>query len=82
MVGSVRDRCKLIETTGSRTRLNIIGALALKDIGATITDIYDTIDSESIVRFFWKLKKEHYPLEQRVHIVLDGAASWGHGALT
>ncbi|MGL1053907.1 hypothetical protein ACSTD8_22660, partial [Vibrio vulnificus] len=33
-----------------------------------------TIDSESIVRFFWKLKKEHYPLEQTVHIVLDGAA--------
>lgn len=65
---------KLIETTGSRTRLNIIGALALKDIGATITDTYDTIDSESIVRFFWKLNKEHYRLEQRVHIVLDGAA--------
>jgi transposase len=31
-------------------------------------------NSESIVRFFWKLKKEHYPLEQKVHLVLDGAA--------
>ncbi|ASU24485.1 IS630 family transposase [Vibrio qinghaiensis] len=65
---------KLIETTGSRTRVNLIGALPLKDISATITDTYETIDSESIVRFFWKLKKEHYPLEQTVHIVLDGAA--------
>ncbi|MGL1052910.1 IS630 family transposase, partial [Vibrio vulnificus] len=65
---------KLIETTGSRTRVNLIGALSLKDISATITDTYETIDSESIVRFFWKLKKEHYPLEQTVHIVLDGAA--------
>ncbi|MBT0257161.1 IS630 family transposase, partial [Vibrio campbellii] len=65
---------KLIETTGSRTRVNLIGALSLKDISATITDTYETIDGESIVRFFWKLKKEHYPLEQTVHIVLDGAA--------
>lgn len=37
------------------------------------TDQFETIDSESIVRFFWKLKKECYPLEQTVHIVLDGA---------
>ncbi len=65
---------KVIETTGSRTRLNIIGALPLQNIGATVTDTSDTINSESIVRFFWKLKKEHYPLEQKVHLVLDGAA--------
>ncbi|MDF4877447.1 IS630 family transposase [Vibrio parahaemolyticus] len=65
---------KVIETTGSRTRLNIIGALPLQNIGATVTEMYDTINSESIVRFFWKLKKEHYPLEQKVHLVLDGAA--------
>ncbi|SNX50671.1 hypothetical protein VTH8203_04332 [Vibrio thalassae] len=65
---------KVIEKTGNRTRLNIIGALPLQDIGATVTGSYDTINSESIVRFFWKLKKEHYPLEQNVHLVLDGAA--------
>ena len=65
---------KLIETTGSRTRLNLIGALSLENIGATVTETYDTINSESIVRFFWKLKKEHYPLEQKVHLILDGAA--------
>ncbi len=65
---------KVIETTGSRTRLNVIGALPLQNIGATVTETYDTINSESIVRFFWKLKKEHYPLEQKVHLVLDGAA--------
>jgi transposase len=65
---------KVIETTGSRTRLNILGALPLKNIGATVTETYDTINSESIVRFFCKLKNEHYPLEQKVHLVLDGAA--------
>ncbi len=50
---------KLIETTGSRTRVNLIGALSLKNISATITDTYETIDSENIVRFFWKLMNEH-----------------------
>lgn len=52
--------------------MNLIGALPLNDISATIIDIYETIDNENIVRFFWKLKKEHYPLEQTVHIVFDG----------
>lgn len=56
--------------TESSTRLNIICALAVKDIDVTIIDTYDMIYSESIVRFFWKLKKEHYPLEQTVHICL------------
>lgn len=55
---------KLNETLGSCTRLNLIGSLSLINISATITDTYEMIDSESIVRFFWKLKKEHYPLEQ------------------
>ncbi len=29
---------KVIETTGSRSRLNIIGALPLQNIGATVTE--------------------------------------------
>lgn len=65
---------RAIVTTGSRSRMNLIGALALDDIGNTVIEHYDRINSESIVRFFWWLKKEgHYPLEQNVHIVLDGA---------
>ncbi|MGO3686438.1 MAG: IS630 family transposase [Proteus vulgaris] len=64
---------KVIETTGSRTRLNYIGALNLNNISATVVENYDTVNSENIARFLWKLKKEHYPLEQKVHIVLDGA---------
>jgi len=65
---------KAIVTTGSRSRMNLVGALALDDIGNTVVEHYDTINSENIVRFFWRLKKEgHYPLEQKVHIVLDGA---------
>ncbi|EJL6579348.1 IS630 family transposase [Vibrio cholerae] len=62
------------ENGGSQSRLNIIGALPLQNIGGTVTETYDTINSESVVRPFWKLKKEHYPLEQKVHLVLDGTA--------
>lgn len=42
---------KLIKTTGSRTRLNLIGAVSLEDIGATVTETHDTINSESISLF-------------------------------
>lgn len=63
---------KVIETTGNRSRLNILGALNLSDIGATIVDDYESINSETIVRFFCKLR-ESYPLAHKLHIILDGA---------
>ena len=63
---------KVIETTGNRSRLNIIGALNLSDIGATIVHDYESINSETIVRFFCKLR-ERYPLTHKLHIILDGA---------
>ncbi|EPM7912098.1 IS630 family transposase, partial [Vibrio alginolyticus] len=63
---------KVLETTGNRSRLNIIGALNLSDIGATIVSDYESINSENIVRFFCKLR-ESYPLTHKLHIILDGA---------
>ena len=63
---------KSIETTGSRSRLNLIGALILTDIGGTIINDYETINSESIVRFFCQIR-ERYPLSHKLHIILDGA---------
>ncbi|GHX36581.1 DDE endonuclease [Vibrio cholerae] len=63
---------KSVETTGSRSRLNLIGALNLNDIGGTIIHDYETINSESIVRFFCQIR-ERYPLEHKLHIILDGA---------
>ena len=66
---------KLIETTGSRTRVEPNRCSVIKKHQRNDPrDTYETIDSESIVRFFWKTQKEHYPLEKTVHIVLDGAA--------
>ncbi len=48
---------KAVETTGSRSRLNLIGALNLDDIGSTTIHDYETINSESIVRFFCQIRE-------------------------
>lgn len=62
----------VVETTGSRTRLNLMGALNLNDIGKTVIREYDTINAENIARFFIAVR-ETYPVSQKVHIILDGA---------
>jgi len=62
----------VVETTGSRTRLNIMGALNLNDIGHTVIREYDTINSLNISKFFIAIR-ETYPVKQKVHIILDGA---------
>ncbi|MFG5054338.1 IS630 family transposase, partial [Vibrio cholerae] len=63
---------KAIETTGSRSRLNIVGALNLSEIGRTVIDNDESINSENIVRFLCKLR-ESYPLTHKLHLILDGA---------
>lgn len=61
-----------VKTGGSRTRLNIMGALNLNDIGRTVIREYDKINSHNIARFFIAIR-ETYPIKQKVHIILDGA---------
>lgn len=63
---------KVLETTGSRSRLNIVGGLNLTDISRTVVCEYDSINSENIVRFFCQLR-DSYPLEHKLHLILDGA---------
>lgn len=63
---------KPIETTGSRTRLNIVGAIELKNLGAAIINRYDTVNSENMQHFFKKIKAQ-YPLNKHIHLILDGA---------
>lgn len=63
---------KAIETTGSRTRINLIGALSLNDIAGAVVNQYERVNSESIVQFFGQLR-EKYPLEHKLHLILDGA---------
>jgi transposase len=63
---------KPIKTTGSRTRLNIVGAIRLGYIQDAITKQYATVNGESIIDFF-KLIKEQYVADKPIHLILDGA---------
>lgn len=60
---------KPIETTASRTRINLFGTINLKDMSLVIEQ-YDTINSASITDYLKKLK-EHYPTAPKIHLILD-----------
>jgi len=61
-----------VSTTASRTRINLMGAIELDDIvNATVVD-YETINAEVTGNFF-ELLREKYPIEKRLHIILDQA---------
>ena len=63
---------KPIETTGSRTRLNIVGAIDLKDLSSAIIKRYDTVNSENMQDFFEKIRAR-YSQKKNIHLILDGA---------
>jgi transposase len=62
-------KTKKVETTASRTRLNIVGAIQLGNIAEAITAQYDTINAESIVDFMGKIRS-HYGAKT-AHLILD-----------
>lgn len=72
---------KSIETTGSRTRINLIGALSIDDIASAVVNEYEFVNSESIVQFFGQLR-EKYPLNHKLHLILDGAGYHRAAAVT
>lgn len=63
---------KTIETTGSRTRLNIVGAVRLGHLSDTITAQYKTVNGDSIMDFF-EQTKAFYADKKKINLVLDGA---------
>lgn len=60
---------KLISTTASRTRVNIAGAIELKNM-KLITQSFDTINSSNIIVFL-KQVKSAYPDAPVIHLILD-----------
>jgi len=63
---------KTVDTTASRTRLNIIGAIQLGNLSNTVTGQYDTINKESIIEFMEKIR-EQYNDSKAIHLVIDQA---------
>ncbi|CAM3353537.1 transposase (fragment) [Xenorhabdus nematophila AN6/1] len=67
-----REHVKGVETTGSRTRLNLMGALNLQRLDETVIREYPTINAKNVVLFFGAIR-ETYPLSQKIHLILGGA---------
>ncbi|AMO56526.1 IS630 family transposase [Endozoicomonas montiporae CL-33] len=63
---------KIINTTGSRTRLNIVGAIELNNLSAAVFDQFKTVNGEAIIKFF-RTVRASYASMTVIHIVLDGA---------
>lgn len=63
---------KPIETTGSRTRLNIVGAIRLGYLSEAVVDKYKTVNGESIIAFLNRTR-DFYRTSGTIHLVLDGA---------
>ena len=63
---------KPINTTGSRSRLNIVGAIELGNLSAGIFEQYKTVNGEFIIEFFHKVR-ESYASMEIIHLVVDGA---------
>ena len=63
---------KVINTTGSRPRLNIIGAIRLGHLTEAITAQYQTINGDSVIAFLERVR-EQYQTRSSIHLILDGA---------
>ena len=67
-----KGQSKAIETTVSRTRINLIGALDLAKISEPVVGSYTTVDGESIVDFLHQLRK-YSGVVGTIHLILDRA---------
>lgn len=61
---------KPIETTASRTRINLVGAINLSEISKPVVCSYTTVDGESIVDFLSQVRT-HASIKGTIHLVLD-----------
>lgn len=63
---------KPIKTTGSRTRLNIVGAIQLGQLANAVSSQYDTVNAVSMMDFIESLRWKSTNTGT-IHLVLDGA---------
>jgi transposase len=69
-----------ISTTASRTRMNLIGAIELENINKAVIADYETINVESVIDFFKKLRQQYFRTT-KLHIILDQAGYHRSGGL-
>lgn len=64
-----KGKDKLIATTASRTRVNLLGSINLETMEVTIAS-HETINSKAMEKHFAALRKK-YPKAPRIHQILD-----------
>ena len=64
---------KEVPTTASKTRINILGAINVKDMSVITKDCGKSINSQSILGFFDSIKEE-YADKNVIHLILDQAS--------
>lgn len=74
-----KGECKTLQTTGKQKRLHFVGALALNTMEVMVRE-YETIDADSMIRFFQDLERSH--CSGRIHVILDNAAAHRNHKLT
>ena len=67
-----KGHTKEINTTASRTRMNLIGAIECGHLERAITASYDTINANAIIDFMAAIKSQ-YPTAKDIHLILDQA---------
>ncbi|MDP0560974.1 MAG: winged helix-turn-helix domain-containing protein [Candidatus Endonucleobacter sp. (ex Gigantidas childressi)] len=50
------EELKVINTTDSRTRINIIGAIELNNLSAAVFEQFETVNGKAIIQFFKKVR--------------------------
>lgn len=60
---------KLISTTASRTRINLLGSINLESMEITIAS-HETINSKAMEKHFSALRKK-YPKAPKIHVIAD-----------
>ncbi len=67
-----RGKDRAINTTGSRIRLNIMGAIQLGQLKNTVSSQYQTLNAESVMDFMGHIRQQ-YQSDNLLHLILDGA---------
>lgn len=65
-------KTKKINATASRTRVNLIGAIELKNISDIQISEYEMINVESVINFLTQLRQK-YLSTRKIHLILDKA---------
>jgi len=67
-----KGQSKPIETTASRTRMNLVGAISLNNLAKPIVASYTTVDGDSIIDFLQQIRK-YSDVSGTIHLILDQA---------